>query len=153
MKKGCRFNMAQTVQFKQDNRQHWDLITSTLNRQVFAAKKDYKGDFEVEIRALKKAKSYKQLKGLYRLFGILLPHFKEWTGEYWDSEKIKELIKKRYGYTSKFKGVEICKSLKDATMNDLIGIIKETEVFAAEMGVENCYLQSQEMTELLEYYK
>lgn len=145
--------MNQTFTFEQENRDFWERITNTLNKQVFAAKKQVKNDFEVEIRLLKKSKSYKQLKGLYRLFGILLPYFKEWTGEYWDNEKIKELIKKRYGYTTKFKGVEICKSLKDATMEDLIGIIKETEAFGAEMGVENCHLESQEMQELLNYYK
>ena len=145
--------MTQTFIFKQENREiDWDRFTSKLNTAVFDAKKQLKIDFEIEIRPLKKAKSYQQLRGLYRLIGILLPHFQEWTGEYWDKEKIKELIKKRYGYTTKFRGVEICKSCKDASMNDMIGMIKETEAFAAEMGIEGCYLESWEMIELQKYY-
>lgn len=125
---------------------------NTLLSDLLLKKENVKKSFEVEVRAIKKSKSYKQLKGLYRLFGILLPHFQEWTGEHWDNEKIKELIKKRYGYTTRFKGVEVCKSLKDASMDDLIGIIKETEKFGAEMGIENCYLENQEMIELVNYY-
>lgn len=144
--------MTQTFPFIQANRNNWETITGNLNAAVFTEKRSFTKDFEIEIRDVKKVKSYKQLKGLYRLFTVLLPHFQEWTGEYWDNEKIKELIKKRYGYTTKFRGVEICKSLKDAKMEDLIGIIKETEKFGAEMGVENCHLESWEMIELEKHY-
>lgn len=144
--------MNQVFALTQEDRHRWLQIAAKANQAIFAVTRTVKGEYEIEVRELKKTKSSKQLKGFHRLVGILLPRFQEWTGEYWDSAKIKELIKKRYGYTTKFKGVEICKSCKDATKDEMIGLIKETEMFAAEMGVENCHLENQEMIELINYY-
>ena len=62
--------MNQTFRFKQENRQQWDRITDTLNKRVFAAKKEVKGDFEIEIRPLKKKPSQNQ-RAYY--FGVVLP--------------------------------------------------------------------------------
>lgn len=49
--------MTQTFTFRQQNRNNWESITSKLNAAVFAAKKGFKRDFEIEIRELKKKRS------------------------------------------------------------------------------------------------
>lgn len=108
MKSGCHFNMSQTVQFRQENRQQWDRITDNLNRQVFAAKKEVKGDFEVEIRPLKKKPSQNQ-RAYY--FGVVLPvirlaaanqemHYK--SVEALDQD-IREIMKDEYSLYSEVK--------------------------------------------------
>lgn len=148
--------MTQIFTFTQENRYTWEVITNKLNQAVWNTKETCKKNltgFEIEIRGLKKSKSYKQLKGFHRLLGILVPYLSEWTQEYWDVDRVKNHVKQRYGYTKEFQGVTTCKSCKFATVDDMIGLIKETEKFAAEMDVKECFLENQEMKELLEYYE
>jgi len=113
-------------------------------------KQDFLKPFTVTIEEYKEKKSYPQLQGFYRIARNLVPYFKEWTHEYWDEEKIKEFIKKRYGYTVCFKGVQVCKSFKDATKEDMIGIIKEIQKFGDEMDLpkEVTELDNDEITKL-----
>ena len=109
--------------------------------------------FQVEIKKLAKKKTHAQLRGFHRLINILVPYFKDWTGQAWDEDSVKDLIKRRNGFVKRFKGVEITKSCKDATLEEMTGLIKEVETFAAEMEVENCYLESQEWKELESFYQ
>lgn len=110
--------------------------------------------FDVTVEEHKKKKSYPQLQGFYRIARNLIPYFKEWTQEFWDEEKLKEFFKKRYGYTTTFKGITTCKSFKDADMDDLIGVIKEMQKFGDEMDLpkEVTELISADKKALEEYY-
>lgn len=101
---------------------------------------------------IKQDRTSKQLKGFHRLLNQIADFLKKETGEYWDTEKAKQLIKKQYGYVSRYRGVEICKSCKKASKEDMIGLIKTAEVFGAELGIEDCYLKSQEQIEFEKYY-
>lgn len=62
--------MTQTFIFKQENRNNWEKITTTLNKAVFAQKKQFAKDFKVEIKELKKEPSQNQ-RAYY--FGVVLP--------------------------------------------------------------------------------
>ena len=106
----------------------------------------------VESFSERKSKTYKQLRGFHRLINILVSYFQEWTGENWDQEKVKDFIKFKNGFTMKHKGVEVTKSCKDTTLKEMNGLIEEVIKFAAEMGIENCYLRSYEEEELIEFY-
>lgn len=106
--------------------------------------------FYVEI---KQDKTNKQLKGFHRLLELIANHLSKETSEYWDVDKTKQLIKKQYGYISIYKNVEICKSCKKATKEDMIGLIKTAEVFGTEIGIKDCYLKSFEQQEFENYYK
>lgn len=111
-------------------------------------------DFVVSIEPLKKGKSYKQIRGLYRLIQKIVPVLKEIDpSTYFDVEKVKIIIKDMYGYFDTYDGIKLYKSCKDATIEDMMGLIKTAENFGQEMGVEDCFLSSEEELALKEYYK
>lgn len=138
--------------FDKKNKSNWSGIEFSLQNLIKTALGSGHS-FQIEVGKLAKKKTHAQLRGFHRLIRILVPHFKEWTGQAWDDDSIKDLIKRRNGYTKRFKGVEITKSCKNASIEEMTGLIKEIEVFAAEMGIENCKLESREWRELEDYYQ
>ena len=134
------------------NRENWRRIFDQI-KNFIGAQAQSGTSFQFEVRELRRNKTHAQLRGFHRLLRILLPYFKEWTGEAWDEDAIKDLIKRRNGFVKRFKGVEIARSCKTATIEEMTGLIKEAEIFAAEMGIENCFLESQEWRELTAYYQ
>lgn len=65
--------MTQTLIFKQENRNNWETITTTLNQAVWKTKENYRKNlksFKVEIKELKKEPSQNQ-RAYY--FGVVLP--------------------------------------------------------------------------------
>jgi hypothetical protein len=106
----------------------------------------------VEGFSKRKSKTFRQLRGFHRLINILVSYFQEWTGENWDQDKVKDFIKFKNGFTMKHRGIEVTKSCKDATLKEMNSLIEEVVKFAAEMGIENCYLRGYEEKELIEFY-
>ncbi|MBM5782402.1 MAG: hypothetical protein FJ368_03160 [Pelagibacterales bacterium] len=54
----------------------------------------------IEIVEMKEGKSYLQLRAIYKLFQLCLPHFEKWKPTIiWDLEKIKEFVKTELKYT------------------------------------------------------
>lgn len=123
---------------------------ASLNKMLLIAFNS-KQSFRVEISKLGKTNA--QLRGFHRLIQILLPYFKEWTGSAWDMDSVKDLIKSRSGFVKRFKGLDIPRSCKTATIEEMTALIKEAEVFAAEMDIKDCYLESHEWQELQNYYQ
>ncbi len=110
-------------------------------------------DFDVTISEHKRIKSWRQLKGLYRLLGKIVPVLKDVDpSTYFDVEKVKIIIKDLFGYYDTYNGIKLYKSCKDATIEDMIGLIKTAEKFGDEMGVKDCFLTSEETIALNEYY-
>jgi hypothetical protein len=140
------------VKTTEDYRDLQDHVNRVLYNHV-VKNLDFK-PFEVTIEEYKKRKSYKQLQGFYRIARNLIPYFGEWTQEHWNEEKLKEFFKKRYGYVTNFKGVTLCKSFKDASMDDLIGVIKEMQKFGDEMDLpkEITELKSEDQRVMEEFY-
>jgi hypothetical protein len=136
-----------------------DVVNDEL-RKVFVDYKtnlvggDKPKDFTITIEPFKKGKSYRQIRGLYRLLGKIVPVLKEIDpSTYFDVEKVKVIIKDQFGYFDTYNGIKLYKSCKDATIEDMMGLIKTAEKFGQEMGVEDCFLSSEEELALKEYYK
>ena len=144
----------QAFTFDNKHRDSWEVIKKELNA-VVSAYWQFEKSFEVTVGDLKKSKTYQQLRGFHRLLGVLVPYFKEWSGEdCWDKEKVKDFIKKRHGYTVRFHNIEVVKSCKDATIKEMMGLIKEIQKFGAGMDiVEALELRSEELRDLEEFYK
>ncbi|NVM36888.1 MAG: hypothetical protein HWN81_14925 [Candidatus Lokiarchaeota archaeon] len=132
----------------------WSRSKESL-RVCFAVYNDFKKPCRVTIQDLNDSqlKSYRQLKGFHRLIDLLVPFFKEWTGELWDRASVKSFIKKRSGFVKTLKGIDVVKSCKDATINEMRQLINEVIKFGAEMGVEGLYLRSEEEKDLEIFYK
>lgn len=141
------------INFNYYQKYNWQVLKlesiKLINKAIEQAETNQKS-FYVEV---KQDKTSKQLKGFHRLLELIANHLSKETGEYWDIDKAKQLIKKQYGYISIYKDTEICKSCKKATKEDMMGLIKTAEVFGAEMGIEDCYLKSFEQQEFENYYK
>lgn len=143
----------QTILLKKNQIPNWSIevkdLLQTINKFMESKKSCL---VTIENLSEKKEKSYKQLRGFHRLINILVSYFVEWTGENWDMDKVKDYIKIKNGFTVRFNGIESPKSCKEATIKDMMSLIKEVEKFAAEMGIEDCYLSSEEEKQLIEYY-
>lgn len=102
----------------------------------------------------KELKSYGQLKSVYRLCKTLIPLFKEHVpDEYWDERRIIEAMKLQFKYyTDLGNGCKVTKSLKYMSKDDMIRFIKTIECYGQERGIKNCYIESIEMQELINYY-
>lgn len=108
----------------------------------------------INVDKFKKKKSYKQIKGLYRLLGKIVPVLKDIDpSTYFDAEKVKVIIKDQFGYYDTYNGIKLYKSCKDATIEDMMGLIKTAERFGDEMGVLDCFITSEEELALKEFYK
>jgi hypothetical protein len=108
--------------------------------------------FILVVEEYKEKKSYAQLRGFFRLCNLLVPYFKEWTGEIWNKDKVKEFMKIRAGYTISYKGVQVTRSLADATKEELTHLIQEVQKFGAENDIKDCYLTGEEEQSIIDYY-
>ena len=124
-------------------------VIDSLERSIKFAQKQKKS-FIVEIR---RNKTSGQLKGFHRLLGLIANFISQSEGKFCDIEFAKEMIKQEYGYINICNGYKLGKSCKNATIEDMIGLIKTAEVFGQNMGIEDCYLMSYEELELEEFYQ
>lgn len=138
--------------FTTNNKDQWSMMKAefqSLQKSLLASK----GGFEMTIAEINKSKTSKQLRGFHRLIDILVPYFKEWTGGINNRDSVKDYIKTISGFTTRYKGIQVPKSCKDATKEEMLQLIQEVERFASEMGIENCFLRSDERSDLENYYK
>jgi len=62
---------------------------------------------------VKETKTFKQLKGLYKLFALSRPYFEKWKPKLtWDDEKIKEYVKEELGYVIALDDFEVAMAIK-----------------------------------------
>jgi hypothetical protein len=110
-------------------------------------------DFTITIEEFKRGKSFKQLKGYFRLVNMILPVIKEQNPDHFiDKDVVDNIIKDRYSYYTEYNGIKTYKSKAKASMEDMIGLIKTAEVLGQTIGLEDCYLSSEEELALREYY-
>lgn len=137
------------------------------------------GDLELTLSPFKRTKSFEQLKGVYKLFQLALPHFQKWKPNLtWNEELIKEFAKTELGYTREPTGFEISmmikasgyipkdakdkskmikfcrrmrqnKSFADFTKEELFNFTKEFEVWALNKGWDDVFLDDGEKKSLL----
>ena len=136
-------------------------------------------DLEITLSPFKRSKSFEQLKGIYKLFQLALPHFQKWMPNVnWNEELIKEFAKTELGYTreptgfeismmikasgynpkdemDKAKMVKFCRRMKqnksfaDLTKEELYNFTKEFEVWALSKGWDDVFLDDGEKKSLL----
>lgn len=118
-------------------------------RNLFYKAKERKKTLIVSI---KEDKTSRQLRGFHRLCGLIADFISESGGIACDKEMAKEYIKKQYGFISRYKGLDVCKSCKNASMEEMKDLIKTAEIFGAENGIEDCYLLPYEQQDFEKYY-
>jgi hypothetical protein len=137
------------------------------------------GDLVLTLSPFKRTKTTEQLRAIYKLFQLALPHFQEWIPDVnWDLERIKEFAKieldytreptefeismmiKASGYipkddTDKAKMAKFCRRMKqnksfaDFTKEELYNFTREFEVWALSKGWEDVFLDDGEKKSLL----
>lgn len=76
------------------------------------------GDLELTLNPFKRTKSFEQLKGVYKLFQLALPHFQKWMPDVnWTEELIKEFAKTELGCTREPTDFEIAIMIKALEAN------------------------------------
>ena len=140
-----------TFIFTPENKEEWPRLRKEL-RTLQQTLMSFKGGLELTISEIKEDKSYKQLRGFHRLIDLLVPYFKDWTGELWNRDEVKDYIKRRNGYCKTMKGIDVVKSCKNATKEEMMGLIEEVIKFAAEVDIPNVLLDESEARDVNQFY-
>lgn len=97
-------------------------------------------------------KTPKQLRGFYRLCGIVAPAMGESQGVLFDKEMVKEFVKQECNYCTMCKGRIITKSLTKASREELNMLIERIIEIGESLGIKECKLTSYEQQAFNEYY-
>lgn len=119
-------------------------------RNLFYKAKERKKTLIVSI---KEDKTSRQLRGFHRLCGVIADFISDSDGIACDKEMAKEYIKRLNGFVFICREREVGKSCKNATMEEMKGLIETAQVFGAENGIEDCYLLPYEQQEFEKYYQ
>lgn len=137
--------------FTVENKNKWPEMRNcikVLQQALMITKKGLK----LTISEIKADKSHRQLRGFHRLIDLIVPYFNEWDSHIWDRGDVKDFIKTRYGFCKSIKGINVVKSCKYATKEEMMGLIEETIKFAAEMDIPDVLLNEDEARDLDEFY-
>ena len=111
----------------------------------------YKKSFQVNIGDPKR--SGQQLKGYWVLIRIV----KDWMteqGNNFTDEEVSNYFKIRAGHYSNIGGVQTPKSISNKssiTVLEMEKLLREIEIFGAEHGIPNCYLEDQAKKEMFNW--
>lgn len=137
--------------------------------------------FEVKFSDKKEDKSWLQIKGIHQLCTKLIPHLSKEHHASYSLEDVKDYVKREFDYmrpSTKFEaalmlksiGIKLkeeekkeafafCKKIKqpksfaDATKEEMIDLIKKVEVWAAEKGWPDVYLDDEEKRNMVKVYE
>jgi len=106
-------------------------------------------DFVVEIKS---DKTSKQLRGFYRICGILSPYMAEAEGIFFDKDMVKEYVKQECNYCVVVRGKMITKSISKATKEEMRILIDKLYELGSFFAAKDYKLTSHEVKALIEYY-
>jgi len=142
----------QTYILTKENKEDWPKLKDnfdTIQQALMTAK----GGCEITIGEIKKDKSYKQLRGYFRLVNMIIPAVQAQNPEYIiDKDVVDNIIKDRFGYYTQFQEIKTYKSKAKATKEEMKSLITCAEDLGVFFEIKDCYLRSDEERELEEYY-
>lgn len=139
--------------FNIDNKHNWVGQKRAVGGALQILLDNTKTSLVVTVGEQKNGKSYKQLKGYFRLVNMIIPAITKANHDcHFDKDIVDDIIKDTYGYYTKFKETKSYKSKAKATIQDMMGLIKTAEKIGQFYGVEDCYLSSEDERDLMEYY-
>lgn len=135
--------------FFQSNNQSWgDLQAKVSETLVYhlGSKKDFSVSFEND-------KTPKQLRGYYRICGILAPYMAEFQGVIGTKDLVAAFVEDECNYIIPLKGKRLHKSLTEASVKDMKLLIGRLYEMGAAYGAKGYELTSEEKKAMNEYYK
>lgn len=109
-----------------------------------------KKDFFVQFGA---DKTPAQLRGFYRIAGLLAPYIAESEGTFFDKDMVKELVKQETNFCAMVKGRLITKSLTTAKRAEMQAMIARLYELCEFYDVKDYKLTSAEKQALVDYYQ
>lgn len=122
--------------------------------ELFEAAKATKTDLAIEISHLKGKRSNQQLRGFWKLI-TELAFWMNSKGNHFTKDQVAEWVKIQSGFCNEIEDCKVGKSLAkrgDATKEDAQRILDFILCFAAENGIEGCFLESRETEEFCNYF-
>lgn len=115
-------------------------------------------EYVVQIKELKKSKTYKQCKGWHRLLNVIANHLNEhnFDDKFWDAESVKFIVKHVAQFGELRCDVFIPRSFAGASKEEAIHLINVTQQLAIDdFGINSADVQldKYELQMLEEYYK
>lgn len=135
--------------FFQSNKQSWGDLQARVSEILvyhLGSKKDFSVSFEND-------KTPKQLRGYYRICGVLAPYMAEFEGVIGTKDLVAAFVEDECNYIISLKGKRLHKSLTDASVKDMKLLIGRLYEMGAAYGAKGYELTSEEKKAMNEYYK
>lgn len=136
------------INFHTAKKSNWGDLQVQISKELCNRLKMGK-DFVVEFKS---NKTPKQLRGYWRLVGLIEPYCKEAFGGIFDKEMTSEMVKIRSDFVEKVKigreKVVLTKSLKNATKEDLMILIEKLYQICAFFELEGYELTPEELRDI-----
>jgi hypothetical protein len=98
-------------------------------------------------------KTPKQLRGYYRICGVLAPHMLEFEGVLGTKDLVAAFVEDECNYITPLKGKRLHKSLTEASVKDMKLLIERLYEMGAAYGATGYELTSEEKKAMNDYYK
>jgi len=137
------------LSFFQSNKTNWgdqQAKISELLREYLESGKDFFVQFGAD-------KTPAQLRGFYRICGLIAPYIAESEGTFFDKDMVKELVKQETNFCAMVKGRLITKSLTTAKRAEMQAMITRLYELAEFYEVKDYKLTSAEKQALVDYYQ
>lgn len=108
----------------------------------------------IEVEKLFKKRTNQQLKSFWMLVDVCKNYMNSF-GNQFTSEEVKNYFLLKSEHTKNIKGVTVVKSISnksDTTKEDMKKIIDYILDFGVENNIEDCYIDSEDLQQLLNYY-
>ena len=141
--------------FRHTNNKNWKAIHSNLDNNIDDFIKQYSKDFVVTIAKYSPKRSDKQLRSYWMLINSARRYMNS-QGNNFTQEEFSDFFKIRAGHCKYLDHTQIPKSISNRSsttadeMQTLITVILE---FGQEYNIKDCYIEDQELKELLTYYE
>tara|TARA_R110000796_G_scaffold153595_2_gene270196 strand:+ start:176 stop:625 length:450 start_codon:yes stop_codon:yes gene_type:complete len=111
------------------------------------------GPFKVEFSDFNEKKSTKQMRGFWRICGVLAPYLQESEGVLFDKELVADFVADECNYVSIVKGKRLRKSLKKISVKEMKALIEKLYEIGSCLGAKDYELTSEEKKAMNDYYK
>lgn len=123
--------------------------------EIFKKIKEIKEPLVLDVEKLANKRSHKQLRSYWLLIKICKLWMAE-QGQHFTDEEVSYYFKIKAGFFNEFNGVKMAKSISDkstCSKKDMENLINTILDFGIENNIEDCYIENQEMEELLKFYE
>jgi hypothetical protein len=141
--------------FTKENQALWAHKIDAVSKLIKELSIECKQDFIVTIDKYSPKRSGKQLRAYWRLINVVRKFMQE-EGNNYTQEEVSNFFKNNAGLYKEAYGGKALKSISskgETTVEEMKGLIETVLQFGIDFGLKDCFIEPEELKELLKYYE